>query len=574
MSPLHRKISTLLFVLLLTLTCNYFWVARRMWKRVTCVSKPDSDYNHIHFPDIPNMTLLESVLGLKQPGANGTAVVVDVKKLPKEEAEKFQRSIEEREYSSYTSSLIPLQRSLPDVRLQGCYTLYSDLNLPETSVIIIFYNEHWSVLLRTVHSIMDNTPPHLIKEVILVDDASTDEVLKEPLKEYVSRFRKVQIVRAESRQGLIRARMMGFEHSTAPVAVFMDAHCECFPGWLEPLVTRIAENDSIITTPMIHGVNPLNFGVTMTTNIRLQWVSFPELRFAWMNVPQREKLRRKRPTDPYRSPAMVGCVFAISRRWFRKLGQFDPGMEVWGAENTELSLKTWMCGGGLELVPCSNVGHMYRPNKYYDSNPPFFSRNIARIANVWMDGYNVFARNHDGALADVGDISDRLKLRRDLHCHSFEWYLANVNPESYIVGDGIYTGEVRNVGLGTFCIDDTYGSKRLVSPIALFTCHGQLGNQLWDYTELREIKNFMFCFQETTGPVAMAICDEGEMKQKWRYDPSADGHGPVVSASGLCLSVDTTQLILITETCNGNGLQLWRWRKRREPRTWKLKNSM
>lgn len=44
--------------------------------------------------------------------------------------------------------------------------------LPRTSVIIVFHNEGWSSLLRTVHSILIRTPPQFLEEILLVDDFS------------------------------------------------------------------------------------------------------------------------------------------------------------------------------------------------------------------------------------------------------------------------------------------------------------------------------------------------------------------------------------------------------------------
>lgn len=72
------------------------------------------------------------------------------------------------------------------------------------------------------------------------------------LEEYVRTMPiEVIILRQLPRQGLIQARLMGAAIARGQILTFIDAHCECTEGWLEPLLARIAENRYIVPSPTI-----------------------------------------------------------------------------------------------------------------------------------------------------------------------------------------------------------------------------------------------------------------------------------------------------------------------------------
>ncbi|KAG8229526.1 hypothetical protein J437_LFUL004932 [Ladona fulva] len=473
-----------------------------------------------------------------------------------EEAKLAEKMIKTEAFNVIVSDKISLTRSVPDSRDPLCKDVLYDKNLPSATVIIIFTNEAWSSLIRTVKSVILRSKEHLLKEIILVDDFSDREELGGKLDYYIKTRlpSKVHLIRLPERSGLIRARLAGASAATGDVLIFLDSHCE-----------RLKESRKSVLVPIIDVIDDQTLEYFHSNGKFFQVGGFTwSGHFTWVDIPKREIERRGNPIGPTRSPTMAGGLFAIDKNYFWEIGSYDSQMDVWGGENLEMSFRVWQCGGLLETIPCSRVGHIFRSFHPYSfpGNRDTHGINTARVAHVWMDDYKrlFFMHRPDLLTVDYGDITERKEFRSRMKCKDFKWYLQNIYPEKFILDENVKAfGRVRS---GTLCLDNLQRNERNEYTLGVYHCHERLySSQFFSLSNLGELRREEVCADVPSQSadqkkVKMMKCHGMRGNQEWEL--LKNGH-LLHKATGNCLDsmgIQSGDEVFVTQ-CRGIPSQVW-----------------
>lgn len=514
-------------------------------------------------------------------GKNGQPVII-----PSFLSARMHQLFHINRFNLMASDRIPLDRNLPDVRKKSCLNnIYQIDEKNLVSVVIVFHNEAWSTLLRTVTSVINRSPKPLLKEIILVDDASSRTFLKDPLDEYVSKLPvQIYVIHSSERNGLVQSRLLGARKAKGSILVFLDAHCECSNGWLESLVSHVAENRTQVACPVIDIISDETFAYIRSFERHLGGFNW-DLHFRWYTIGgvkyHRSLLNNNKSdiTKPFKTPVMAGGLFAIDREYFFEIGSYDDQMKIWGGENLEMSFRVWQCGGSINIVPCSHVGHLFRkssPYRFPGGVSEILYSNLVRVALVWMDEWaNFYFKFHPEAnrLKDEQPVRARLELRQNLKCRDFKWYLENVWPQQFIPMDGRFFGKIRHFVSDTCLEKPTWKSIRnqptglaTVAPcstnkdlmqmfvMAYEANDTNVGSIATDESVCLDISSQS---ESELKPKVHILACSGSERQKWVY--SEEDMTLRHLSTNLCAEIPKDDLTLVLNLCTADSYQKWKF---------------
>lgn len=273
------------------------------------------------------------------------------------------------------------------------------------------------MLHRTVASVLDDSA-HRHVEVLVVDDGSTDGSC--------DRLRpdgRLRLLRGRE-LGAPLARNLGAAHARGDYLMFLDAHCDVSPGWLDALMEALAPADVAIASPAftrLEAPEPRGCGMT--------WIN-ARLETAWIEPPDHGR--------PAEVPFAPGGCQAFRAETFRRVGRFDDGMTRWGFEDIEISLRAWLLGYRVMGAPMATVAHHFRERRGFDVPDLGVLFNYLRMVHLHFAPWRIDAAidalgpypSLGHALAQLAR-SDVLQLRAELEAvrvRSDDWFFAALAP--------------------------------------------------------------------------------------------------------------------------------------------------
>lgn len=220
------------------------------------------------------------------------------------------------------------------------------------SIIIPLFNQ-LTYTRQMYASLQATLPDGLDIEVLFVDDASSDGT-STWLRTIASKtpsshsIKSIHVLSNSVNLGYAKSNNRAAEESKGDLLLLLNNDLVLKPGWLEPMLEVINQNQSI---PAIVG----NIQFLPDTNI-LEHAGIEVRLDSRSNRPVIVHIRELFSINPVKVFAVTGACCLVKRQTFELLGGFDEEY-VNGGEDVDLCMKIIQAGGSCWIVPASGVLH-------------------------------------------------------------------------------------------------------------------------------------------------------------------------------------------------------------------------
>ena len=368
-----------------------------------------------------------------------------------------------------------LRELLPETPKLWDRKCVSDTFGETVSVLIVYHNEDIMLLLRTITTLVYRTPSNNLLEVLLIDDCSDDGHADE-IREYAVGMRiPVRLSRNNENLGIANSRLLGLNKALGSVVMILDSHMEVGEMWLEPLLRILSDKPRALAVPRMRMRNEADPGVFNRDPGPLWTV---EIRHGYELTEYGFQVDSKAIKGgehlPVKSPGLFGGAFAGYRSYLLEVYPSSVLGKTWGIENSRISIRSWLCGEGIFVSPCSFVSHTNGPDimlKRYNNGSLTMVRDLKRESMAEVINFisnkekklKMISRleNKDEGVESILATSKIIKNDFNPEDHQcvkdFHWYAENVlsgmrDYRPMDASDSIYAGQVKSQTFH-FCLE-------------------------------------------------------------------------------------------------------------------------
>lgn len=284
------------------------------------------------------------------------------------------------------------------------------LDLGPRVTLIMASRDEGDEVTRTCQSAIDNATGPI--QIIVIDDGSVKPATVPS---------GVNLHRLEKPIGLFAAKRLAVEGALSEAVILTDAHVRFEPGWDGEFAEAVGHRPDAVHVAYSSGLMNADADPDWVPDVSKAKGTYYGANFVVRRNDPKKGLRilegvwqGKRKEGAI--PCPMGSVYGISKTWWNRVDML-AGLCVWGGQEPDMALRTWLAGGEVLLIPTVRTAHVFRKKTPYPSDPTAIWMNRMYMAAVLPPPaigealLNELASKHAGAarMFDIGEATEARK---------------------------------------------------------------------------------------------------------------------------------------------------------------------